>query len=92
MSRKKAAFEIVNQRGFHARPASLFVQSASAFASSIEVKNLSSGSTADGKSLMSLLVLAATRGTFLEITATGPDAETAVDVLGKLITGGFDED
>ena len=92
MARKKAAFEIVNERGFHARPASLFVQSASEFASAVEVKNLSSGITADGKSLMSLLVLAANKGTFLEITASGPDAETAVNTLGKLITGGFDED
>ncbi len=92
MSRKRAAFEIVNERGFHARPASLFVQSASGFRSSIEVKNLSSGTVADGKSLMSLLVLAAGKGTCLEITASGPDAETAADTLAKLIMGGFDED
>ena len=92
MVRKKAAFEIVNERGFHARPASLFVQSASEFSSAIEVKNLSSGLVADGKSLMSLLVLAAGKGTSLEITASGPDAETAVETLGKLIMGGFDED
>ena len=92
MARKKAAFEIVNERGFHARPVSLFVQSASGFESAIEVKNLSSGAVADGKSLMSLLVLAAAKGTCLESTATGPDAENAVDALGKLIMGGFDEE
>ena len=92
MSRKKAAFEIVNERGFHARPASLFVQSASGFASSVEVKNLSSGVTADGKSLMSLLMLAAAKGTLLEITTAGPDAEDALKNLGDMIAGGFDED
>lgn len=92
MGKKRAAFEIVNERGFHARPASLFVQSALGFRSAIEVKNLSSGIVADGKSLMSLLVLAAAKGTRLEITASGPDAETAVDTLGKMIMGGFDED
>jgi|GEM_PF-250195 len=92
MAKKRAAFEIVNERGFHARPVSLFVQCASGFCSAIEVKNLSSGIVADGKSLMSLLILAAAKGTVLEITASGADAEIAVDTLGKLIMGGFDED
>ena len=92
MARTKAAFEIVNERGFHARPASLFVQCASAFSSSIEVKNLSSGITADGKSLMSLLMLAAPKGTRLEVSAVGTDAENALETLGRMITGGFDEE
>ena len=92
MIEKRATFEIVNERGFHARPASLFVQSAAAFASSVNVKNLSSGVMADGKSLMSLLMLAAGKGTLLEITVAGPDAEDALKNLGDMITGGFDED
>ena len=88
----RAAFEIVNERGFHARPASLFVQCAEEFASTVEVKNLGSGVTADGKSLMSLLMLAAPKGTRLEITVSGPDAESALEKLGSMITEGFDED
>ena len=92
MIKAKAAFEIINERGFHARPASLFVQCATGFASSVEVKNLVSGVTADGKSLMSLLMLAAPKGTRLEVTVSGPDAETALEQLGGIITGGFDED
>ena len=92
MIKAKAAFEIVNERGFHARPASLFVQCATGFASSVEVKNLVSGVTADGKSRMSLLMLAAPKGTRLEVTVSGPDAETALEKLGGIITGGFDED
>lgn len=88
----RAAFEIVNERGFHARPASLFVQCAEGFSSTVEVKNLVSGATADGKSLMSLLMLAAPKGTRLEITVSGPDAENALEKLGSMIMEGFDED
>ena len=92
MVRKSATFEIVNERGFHARPASLFVQSALNYASDIKVKNLESGITADGKSLMSLLMLAAPKGTRLEVSAAGNDAENALESLGRMITGGFDEE
>ena len=92
MSKKQATFEIINERGFHARPVSLFVQSAGEFVSAIEVKNLSSGMTADGKSLMSLLMLAAVKGTRLEITASGLDADAALNTLGKMIAEGFDEE
>ena len=92
MIKTSAAFEIVNERGFHARPASLFVQCAMGFSSSVEVKNLTSGVTADGKSLLSLLMLAAPKGTKLEVTAAGADAETAIQQLGAIITGGFDEE
>ena len=92
MVRKSATFEIVNERGFHARPASLFVQNALNYASDIKVKNLESGITADGKSLMSLLMLAAPKGTRLEVSAAGNDAENALESLGRMITGGFDEE
>ena len=92
MIKTSAAFEIVNERGFHARPASLFVQCAMGFSSSVEVKNLTSGVTADGKSLLSLLMLAAPKGTKLEVTAAGSDAENAIKQLGAIITGGFDEE
>jgi phosphotransferase system HPr (HPr) family protein len=92
MVRKSATFEIVNERGFHARPASLFVQNALNYASDIKVKNLESGITADGKSLMSLLMLAAPKGTRLEVSAAGNDAENALETLGRMIKGGFDEE
>lgn len=92
MTRKTATFEIVNERGFHARPVALFVQKAVSFSSAIGVKNLSSGVAADGKSLLSLLTLAAAKGTRLEVTADGPDADNALEILGGMITGGFDEE
>ena len=62
------------------------------FSSSVEVKNLTSGVTADGKSLLSLLMLAAPKGTKLELTVAGSDAENAIKQLGAIITGGFDEE
>lgn len=92
MKQKYAIVEIINERGFHARPAALFVRSANAFHSAVSVKNLASGETADGKSLMSLLALAAAKGTKLKITAGGPDADKAVKTLEKMIAGGFDEE
>ncbi len=85
-------FEISNERGFHARPASLFVQQASAFTAKIIVKNEATGDHADGKSLMSLLMLAASRGTKLTIVAEGIDAEDALRALGEMIAKGFDEE
>ena len=92
MTKKTATFEIINERGFHARPAALFVQKAVDFSAAVEVKNLSSGAVADGKSLLSLLTLAAAKGTLLELAADGPDADHALEILGDMITGGFDEE
>ena len=85
-------FEIINERGFHARPASLFVQQACSFDSKITVKNEATGDHADGKSLMSLLMLAAARGTKLKIIIEGTDAEQALQALGEMIAKGFDEE
>ena len=92
MAKKMQICEIVNERGFHARPVALFVQTASAYESDISVKNLHSGETADGKSLMSLLILAAPKDTKLEITASGSDADTVLQQLSSMIAGGFNEE
>ena len=50
------------------------------------------GQTVDGKSIMQLMMLAATSGSVLEIRAQGPDSEKAVDVLVKLVESKFDEE
>ena len=81
---------IKNKLGLHARPASLFVQTASKFDSDITVSKDSE--TANGKSLMSMLVLSAACGTKLVITASGPDAENAVKALTDLVDRRFDEE
>ena len=84
-------FVVGNPLGIHARPASLFVQTAADFDSEVTVTNLDSGHTADGKSVMSMLMLAAPKGTHLRVDINGRDAEDAMNVLSALIEGGFDE-
>lgn len=82
---------IVNRLGLHARPAMSFVDLASTFASEITVKR-GGDQEVDGKSIMHMMMLAATKGTDLEITAQGPDAQKACEALKKLVDGGFDEE
>ena len=87
----KRQVTIKNKLGLHARPASLFVQLASRFDSDITVIR-KDGMEADGKSLMSMLILTASCGTALEIKGIGSDSETAVKELAELVDRGFDED
>jgi phosphocarrier protein len=69
-----------------------FVDAATPFKSEITVCRASSGSPVDGKSIMQMMMLAATKGTELEIVAEGEDAQAACDALSKLVQNGFDED
>ena len=84
-------FVVVNPLGIHARPASVFVQAAADFESEITVTNLDTGNIADGKSVMSMLMLSAPQGTRIRLEIDGRDADKAMDALSKLIKGGFDE-
>lgn len=81
---------IVNRLGLHARPAMAFVDLASTFQASVIVRR--ADQEVDGKSIMHMMMLAATKGTTLEIVAEGPDAEQAAQALKQLVEGGFDED
>lgn len=83
---------VANKLGLHARPACLFVQKAGEFRSEILLKSSSSRETADGKSLMSVLMLAAVCGSELTITAEGEDAPEALAALIQLIESKFDEE
>lgn len=80
---------VVNALGLHARAAARFVHHAGQFQSQIKVTRGSQ--TVDGKSILGLLLLAAARGTTLEITADGPDARAAVDALVQLAARGFED-
>ena len=77
------AFTVRSELGLHARPASQFVVLASRFQSEISVGN--GDEWVDGRSVLSLLSLSASRGTQLRIRATGEDAERAVSALGALL-------
>lgn len=82
--------KIVNALGLHARPATAFVDVASMFASSITVTK--DDTQVDGKSIMQLMLLAASRGSELEICACGADAPKACEALKALVESGFDEE
>jgi phosphocarrier protein len=81
---------VINKLGIHARPAALFVKTATRFASAISVEK--DGETIDGKSIMGLMMLAAGQGSELTVTAQGRDAEAAVQALEQLFQRKFNED
>jgi phosphocarrier protein HPr len=90
-----ASKEIIvqNSLGLHARPAMQFVDLANQFKSDIKVsKGGEEPAEADGKSVMQMIILAATQGTPLTIEATGEDAEDAVAKLAQLFDEKFGED
>ena len=81
---------IVNKRGLHARAAARFVQCAEEFDATISVSK--DQTTVGGTSIMGLMMLAAGPGSTITISATGPDAQAAVDALCQLVAGGFGEE
>lgn len=82
--------KIVNQYGIHARPAALFVKTASRFDADVFVEK--DANRVSGKSIMGLMTLEASLGTTLKVSAEGPDAEQVLDELEALVTGKFDEE
>ena len=81
--------KVSNKNGVHARPAAEIVKLASKYASDITLSR--DDLEVNGKSIMGVMMLAAEFGSTLKVRAQGPDAETAVDALEKLITGKFGE-
>ena len=80
-----------NSNGLHARPAHLFVQTANSFASVLRVKRPGMD-VADGKSIMSVMMLAAEKGAVLELHSEGPDCDAQIRAMVELIDSGFGED
>ena len=84
---------VSNELGLHARPAMQFVDVANQFASTVKVlKGGEEPAEADGKSVMQMIILAATKGTPLRIEAEGEDAEEAVKKLVELFESKFGEE
>ena len=81
---------IRNRLGLHARAAARFVHTANRFRSRVTVTR--DGKTMDGKSILGILLLAASQGTQMEVGAEGEDEEAAVAALAELVEGGFGED
>ena len=81
---------IRNRLGLHARAAARFVHAANRFRARVTLSR--EGRTMDGKSILGILLLAASQGTRLEIGAEGDDEAQAVEALAALVEGGFGED
>ena len=81
---------IVNRLGLHARAAAKLVSTASRFGASVRIER--DGKGADAKSIMAVMMLAATRGTRVTLVADGPDETLALDALEALIAERFGED
>jgi len=78
-----------NRLGLHARAAARFVHAANRFRSRVTVSR--DGRTMDGKSILGILLLAASQGTALDLGADGDDEDAAVDALAALVESGFGE-
>jgi|TARA_B110000483_G_scaffold109115_1_gene132944 phosphocarrier protein len=84
----QANIEIINKAGLHARAASKLVTLTSSFSSTIKIGQ---EKMVDGKSILSLMMLAATKGTVLQLEIEGSDEEQAMQAIKTLITDRFDE-
>jgi len=85
----QAQVTIINKLGLHARAAAKFVGCASSFASTIRAGR--DGNLVDGKSIMSVMMLAAGKGTVLDLHIEGRDEQAALEALQALIANRFDE-
>jgi len=81
---------IVNKLGLHARAAAAFVQTASKFASDVWVEK--DGLEVNGKSIMGLMMLAAEKGSNVNVRAEGKDSIEAMNSLEDLVAKGFGEE
>ena len=82
--------EIINKLGMHARAAAKFVNTASTFASHVDVER--NGHRINGKSIMGVMMLAASKGSEIILYISGEDADDCMQSLTTLIQNRFDED
>jgi phosphocarrier protein len=89
MSESSARFTIINQLGLHARAATKLVQLASKYPCDVELAR--EDQSANGKSVMGVLLLCGSKGTVIEVRAKGDRAEECVLAIGQLIADRFGE-
>jgi phosphocarrier protein len=82
-------FEVLNELGLHARPATRIVQTASRYRSEVTLSR--EGQTANAKSVMGVLLLLCPRGSRVDVRAQGDDAQDAVTAIGALFASRFGE-
>jgi len=83
-------FTIRNRLGLHARAAALLVKTANYFVSEVTLEK--DGLEVNGKSIMGILMLAASKGSKITLKANGKDSAQAIQILGKLIEDRFGEE
>ena len=86
----KRKLEIINIKGLHARASAKLVEVVEGFDAQAEVSK--DGTSASGDSIMGLLMLAASCGSFIDIETTGADSEALADALESLVANRFGED
>jgi phosphocarrier protein len=90
MSTSQGTFTIVNEKGLHARASAKFVDMVEQFDASATIEK--DGVDACGDSIMGLLMLVASKGTQVDITTEGAQAQELLTALGELIANRFGED
>ena len=90
ISNTRAILEIVNEKGLHARASAKFVETVERFDANAEVRK--DGLDASGDSIMGLLMLAASRGTSIEVETSGRQAEELMQALTRLVANRFGEE
>ena len=81
---------IVNKLGLHARASALFVKTSSRFGSDIKLAR--EGVEVNGKSIMGIMMLAASKGSSVRLTVDGVDESEAFQTISELIANGFGEE
>ncbi|MEZ5673721.1 phosphocarrier protein [Thalassovita litoralis] len=82
--------QIINEKGLHARASAKLVEVVEGFDARAEVSR--DGMSASGDSIMGLLMLAASKGTTIEVRTSGPDATALADALETLVGDRFGEE
>ncbi len=83
------SLKIINEKGLHARASAKLVEVVEGFDANAEVSK--DGLSASGDSIMGLLMLAASRGTTIDVETSGPDAEALAEALEALVNDKFGE-
>ena len=90
MTTLHASATILNKRGLHVRASAKIVEASARFQSEIHI--IKDGNSVNGRSIMGLMMLAASIGSEVEITAEGPDAPEAMKAILALVEAKFGEE
>ena len=88
----ESKFVVINRLGLHARAAAQLVRLSETFQSEISIRRTDTGTTADAKSILDVLTLAAPKGITVEITVEGTDEEKALTAVVEIFADGFGEE